>query len=406
MPWDVVPAVMPWDVGWQEVGRGLDANAVNWAQSNPLVAAAVLAGIALLLVTVWYVIRWYRRPKGKSFQRVLARQETVAILLHPNPDPDAMAAAMGVAFLAESVDTETVMRFPGEIRHQENRAFRTILDLDLAVVESAADIEEPEVVLVDHNEARGFVNAGDISPLAVVDHHPGAGEGSAFTDVRPDYGASSTILTEYLRAVGFDVIDPDATNGHRQFLPTAVATGLTYGILSDTANLTKGCTEAEFAAAAFLYDGVDQDLLDRIANPQVDSEVLEVKARAINNREVEGPYAFSHIGEVSNVDAIPQAADELLMLEGVTAVVVGGVKDGTLHLSGRSRDDRVHMGDALNRAVDGIPQSDAGGHARMGGGQVALEYMEGLGPGSGLSMDEFEERLFRSMAGEEITTAV
>jgi hypothetical protein len=60
------------------------------------------------------------------------------------------------------------------------------------------------------------------------------------------------------------------------------------------------------------------------------------------------------------------------------------------------------MGKALERAVDGIPQSGAGGHARMGGGQVELEYMEGLGPGSGLSIDEFEERLFRSLAGEEV----
>lgn len=397
---------MLWDVGLRGVGRSLKGATLNWVESNPLLTAAVVAGAVLVLIATWYGLRWYFRPKGRTFRRLLAKQDTVGILLHPNPDPDAMAAAIGVAYLAETVDTETVIRFPGEIRHQENRAFRTILDLDLTVVESAADIEEQAVILLDHNEPRGFVNAGDISPLAVVDHHPGDGEGTAFTDVRPGYGASATIITEYLQSVGLEVIDPDATNGKKEYLPTAVATGLTYGIMSDTAHLTKGCTEAEFSAAAFLYNGVDQDLLDRIANPQVDAEVLEVKAKAINEREVNGPYAISHIGDVSNVDSIPQAADELLMLEGVTAVVVCGVKDGTLHLSGRSRDDRVHMGNALKRAVDGIPQSGAGGHARMGGGQIALEYMEGIGPGTGLSMEEFTERLFRSMAGEEIQTAV
>jgi nanoRNase/pAp phosphatase (c-di-AMP/oligoRNAs hydrolase) len=393
---------MPWDAGRQQIEQVLGRGTLDWVLSNPMVSAGAVLGLFVVLVLGWYLVRWYRRPAGESFRRLLARESAVTILLHPNPDPDAMAAAMGVAHLAETVDTETTMRFPGEIRHQENRAFRTILGLELEVVEAAGELAEP-VILVDHNEPRGFRNAGAVEPIAVVDHHPGEGTGSRFTDVRPAYGACATIVTEYFEAIGFDARiadrDEDTPPG---VLPTSVATGLTYGILSDTTNLTKGCTNAEFAAAAFLYDGVDQDLLDRIANPQVDAEVLEVKARAINGREVDGPYAVSHIGEVSNVDAIPQAADELLKLEGVTAVVVGGIKDGVLHLSGRSRDDRVHMGKALERAVDGIPQSGAGGHARMGGGQVELEYMEGLGPGSGLSIDEFEERLFRSLAGEEV----
>jgi nanoRNase/pAp phosphatase (c-di-AMP/oligoRNAs hydrolase) len=137
----------------------------------------------------------------------------------------------------------------------------------------------------------------------------------------------------------------------------------------------------------------------------MDAEILDVKAAAIRKREVNGPFAVSHIGAVENVDAIPQAADELLRLEGVTAVVVGGKKNGTLHLSGRSRDDRVHMGKALERAVEGIPQASAGGHARMGGGQLSIPHMEGLGPGSGVSLEEFTDRLFRSMSGEEVVEA-
>ena len=93
-----------------------------------------------------------------------------------------------------------------------------------------------------------------------------------------------------------------------------------------------------------LAPGVDEDALDRIANPQVSGETLDVKARAIAGRQVEGSFAVSDVGTLSNADAIPQAADELITLEGITAVVVVGERDGTVHLSGRSRDDRVHMG--------------------------------------------------------------
>jgi len=296
--------------------------------------------------------------------------------------------------------------YSGEIRRPENRAFQTVLDLDFDRIESVDDVDAEAVVLVDHNRARGFPGAEQINPVAVVDHHPGDGEGDRFTDVRTDYGACSTILASYFNELEFEFTESQ-TNGEidietapAETIPTALATGMMYGIQSDTRSLTNGCTSSDFAAAAFLYDGMDGDLLNRIANPQVDAEVLEVKARAINDRSVRNAFAVADVGEVSNADAIPQAADELSQLEGVTAVVVMGQKDDTLHLSGRSRDDRVHMGKTLRAVVDEIPMANAGGHARMGGGQLSVEHMEGLGPGDGLDREEFVDRLFDAMAGE------
>ncbi|MEA5409196.1 bifunctional oligoribonuclease/PAP phosphatase NrnA [Haloarculaceae archaeon H-GB2-1] len=320
--------------------------------------------------------------------------------MHPNPDPDAMSCAMAVAELAEASDTETVLQYPGQIRHQENRAFETVLDVRFDRVESSADLSGEAVVLVDHNEPRGFHGAAEVRPKAVVDHHPGAGTGQEFTDIRVDYGACATVFAEYFRELGYESVEPDEVNDGTSSLSPAVATGLLYGILSDTKDLTKGCTDQEFEAASYLYPAVDENALDRIANPEVDAEVLDVKARAIQNRTVQNAFAFSDVGEVSNVDAIPQAADELLRLEGVTAVVIAGEHDGTWHLSGRSRDDRVHMGKVLESTVDDIPMANAGGHARMGGGQLSLEHMRGLGPSDGLSRPQFVDRLFAAMAGD------
>ncbi len=86
------------------------------------------------------------------------------------------------------------------------------------------------------------------------------------------------------------------------------------------------------------------------------------------------PYAFSEVGEVSNTDTIPQAADELETLEGVSAVVIVGEKEGTMRIAGRSRDDRVHIGRAIEAVVDDIPMAEGGGHARMGGGKVPVKH--------------------------------
>ena len=393
------------DAAASGVGAGDPSDAAAAvAEQDPLVLGAAVVGLLAVLVALWWGIRWFRRTPGQQFISHLADHEDVSVLMHPNPDPDAMASALAVAEFADHAGVDTSLQYPGQIRHQENRAFETVLDLDFDHVDTANDLVSDNVVLVDHNEPRGFSGAGRVDPIAVVDHHPGEGTGSEFTDVRPDHGSCASILSEYFQQQNWEPVSPKeeaALNGDAgRVLSSDTATGLLYGIQSDTKHLTKGCSEAEFTASAYLYEGIDEDSLDRIANPQVDAEVLDVKARAINERVVRNAFAVADVEEVSNADAIPQAADELLRLEGVTAVVIVGIKDGTLHLSGRSRDDRVHMGRTLEAVVDDIPMASAGGHARMGGGQLSVNHMEGLGPGDGVKRDQFTDRLFEAMSGE------
>lgn len=367
--------------------------------ADPIVLSlAVLATVVLGIVVWWLFRRFYPPSPGVRLKRELGDHDAVAVLMHPNPDPDAMSCAMGVAEIAAAVGTDAILQYPGEIRHQENRAFRTVLDLDLDRIEAADELAADAVVLVDHNTPRGFTGAQMVEPIVVVDHHPGNGSGSELTDVRTEYGAASTVVTEYLQEVGA-TFDADGTDEAVVVSPE-LATGLIYGIQSDTNHLTKGCSAADFDACAFLFPQIDEGLLDRIANPQVSDDVLQVKADAIKNKRVEGSFAICDVGEVSNVDAIPQAADELMHLEGVTAVVIFGEHEETLHLSGRSRDDRVHMGETLRHVVSDIPMANAGGHARMGGGQLSVDHMNGIGPAEGIGKSEFEERLFSALAGE------
>ncbi|WP_138005161.1 DHH family phosphoesterase [Halalkalirubrum salinum] len=382
------------------------AELADFVQSEP---ALVFAGVvfALGLIAAAYLVARWRRPKGKRFAKLIGERDEITILMHPNPDPDAMSAAMGVAALAEQFDTESTIQYAGQIRHQENRAFQTVLDLEFDPIDHVTDLDAEDVVLVDHNEPRGFTGADGVLPIAVVDHHPGDGTGEFFTDVRTDYGASASIIAEYFRDIGATPVPADrhaSETRSKYTLPSAVATGLLCGILTDTNRLTIGATAADFDAAAYLYPGVDDDRLDRITNPAVDAEVLEVKARAIAGRKIRGSFAVCDVGSINNADAIPQAADELIRLEGVTAVVICGERNGTLHISGRSRDDRVHMGRALENAVEHVPNAGAGGHARMGGGTIQLQ--PGLpdggetSPESQFSRDSFTDRLFKSLAGD------
>ncbi|MFB6280851.1 MAG: bifunctional oligoribonuclease/PAP phosphatase NrnA [Haloferacaceae archaeon] len=373
--------------------------------------AAVVAAVAVVVLAAAgaYLVYRHRRPAGRRLFALLTEQETVTVLVHPNPDPDAMAAAMGVAALAEQAGTAATIRYSGAVGHRENRAFRTVLDVGMEPIARATDLGDDPVVLVDHNRARGFEGAADVQPIAVIDHHPGDGRGEAFTDVRTGYGAAASLVGEYFRDVGAEPIPPGdhATEVSAAFtVPSGVATGLLYGILSDTDDLTRGASPADFAVASYLRPGVDEELLDRIANPQVSTEVLEAKARAIAGREVRGPFAVSDVGALSNADALPQAADELAALEGVTAVVVCGEVDGVVRLSGRSRDDRVHMGRVMERVVEDWPDAAGGGHARMGGGQIPRPRSDDAADGGmdlgGAEVDRsaLTDRLFAAMSGE------
>lgn len=364
-------------------------NVTQFALENPRTAAVAIAAVAGLFVA-FFIVRYLLRSKAKRLIETLEPLSSISVLMHPNPDPDAMASAIGVKELAESVDTAVTIQYAGEIRHPENRAFETVLELEFHQIETADELQD-DVVLVDHNVVRGFEGAKDLEPIAIVDHHPGDGKGTEFTDVRPEQGSCASIVASYLRDRGWR---PEADSASKT-LDSDLATGLLYGIQADTTAFTRGCTAAEFDAASYLFPAADPDALDRIANPQVDTETLEVKARAIDNRNIRGSFLVSQVGDVSNLDSLPQAAEELVRLEGVTATVVTGERDGHLHLSGRSRDDRVHMGKCIKAAVSPISEASGGGHARMGGGQIQLEETSQNRDSS----SDVEERLFAAMNG-------
>lgn len=382
---------------------------------DPLTVGAGIGLLALVLVVVWWWLRLRYRPAAAVLQARLAKVDEVAVLTHPQPDPDAMASAAAVAHLAESAGTTARVQYPGEIRHPENRAFVTVLDLSLDRVADADDLAADDVVLVDHQQPRGFAGASEVDPYAVVDHHPDEGVVAAFADVRPTYGACASLVAEYFEDL--DAVQRAgevssargslSASGDRPVLGETLATGLAYGILSDTKFLTRGNSRAEFAAMEYLSPVVDEGLLDRIANPQVDASVAETRARGVLERDERPPFVVSDVGPVANLDAIPGTAEELIDLEGITAAAVVGEKDGTLYVSGRSRDDRVHVGRALEAAVADLPGAGAGGHARMGGGQIPLEAVAELGPASGVlgtgvlqTRAQLHDRLFDAMAGE------
>ena len=304
--------------------------------------------------------------RAHSLGQLLGEIEgTLGVILHDNPDPDAIASGIALTHLARTMGVEAEPFYGGDISHQENRALVNLLDLELTELEPLdRSVENGElpfdaIALVDHSLPG--VNdrlPGELAVDLVIDHHPPHGPIDArHIDVRPDVGATSTILAEYLTELNVEV---DET----------LATALLFGIRTDTNDFSRGASPLDFETAARLVPDVDEDALERIEDPTVSRETLTTIARVIREAQVRDGTATSCIGRLADRDSLAQAAEQLMNMEGISATLVYGFSDGTIYLSGRARGSRVDIGDVLRDAFDQI--GSAGGHAEMGGGQLPL----------------------------------
>src|SRR5262245_7428388 len=138
-----------------------------------------------------------------SLLEALDRQRSLVILPHDNPDPDALASAAAIKYLASTLlEKDAQIVLGGIVGRAENRAMLTYLNITLVPVGDVHLNGDTGVVLVDTQPGRSNNSLPEgVTPLAVIDHHPAYARYAdvPFLDLRDQYGATSTILTEYIR---------------------------------------------------------------------------------------------------------------------------------------------------------------------------------------------------------------
>ena len=287
----------------------------------------------------------------------------LAILTHDNPDPDSIASAVALQAIAEAHGVEADILYDGDIGHQENRAFVNLLGIELLAlseVESLADY--PLIALVDHMKSGELGLDTDVDIF--IDHYePETDYDAGFIDVRPNVSSTSTILTKYIQE--FDLSPSEA-----------VATALLYGIRAETLDFKRDTTPADLTAAAYLYPFANHDTLEQVESPSMSPETLDVLAEAIQNRQVQGSHLVSNAGFIRDRDALAQAAQHLLNLEGITTTAVFGIADDTIYLAARSKDIRINIGNILDDAYGGI--GEAGGHSTQASVEIPLGLFTGI----------------------------
>ena len=292
----------------------------------------------------------------------------MAIRIHRSPDPDSVASAVALQAIAASRDVEADILYSGEIGHKENRAFVNLLGIGLVHADEAdaSDTEYDTVAVIaplkgdEPDQEQEYEADADL----VIDHYEHDHEhDAAFADIRPNLSSTSTILTKYIQELD---LTPDET----------VATALLYGIRAETMEFKRDTTPADLTAAAYLYPFADHDTLEQVESPSMSAETLDVLAEAIRNREVEGSHLVSNAGFVRDQDALSQAAQHLLNLEGVTTTAVFAIADNVIYLTARSKDIRVDIGRILEDAFGEI--GDTGGHSTEATAEIPLGIFTGI----------------------------
>lgn len=289
--------------------------------------------------------------------------ERVLILMQDEPDPDAIASALALrAVLGRNKTVAPIATF-GTITRPENRAMARILEIEVEQIKPRALEEYDRLAIVDAQPSF-FEQALDDVDL-VIDHHPEETPVRArLKDIRPSYGATATILIEYLRAI-------DAK------LTQRLATALLYGIKADTQHLERGATRADMEAFAFVHAHANLSALRRIERPALPPEAFDLLGVAIARRHVAGGVVYSHLGPVAYPELVAQFADFFLQVEGVEWSVVSGVVGGELHVSVRNVGYVRAAGEVIREAFGDI--GGAGGHRSMAKAVVRLRDWRAAG---------------------------
>jgi len=291
-------------------------------------------------------------------------QGRMLIVVHDNPDPDALGSACALALLARATgNARSRICCEGFIGRAENRTLARELRLKLLPAARVNWKNWPVIALVDAQPSSGNNSfPSRMVPQIIIDHHPELklSRRARYVDIRPHYGSCASILVEYLTAAGV-AIPPD------------LAAALCYSISTDTQDLVRAATPADVQAYVQLYPLADKRALGRILHPRLHHDYYSIVARAILSSFTYANIIGAHLGEIQHPDSVSLVADLLLRHERMAWSFVTGVWKGELCISLRGLHGRGHAGTTL-RGVLG-KRGRGGGHGTMAGGKIPLNSM-------------------------------
>lgn len=301
------------------------------------------------------------KDRIQRLRQLLKTKKFGLIVIQDNPDPDAIAAALALKKLFnELANIPCSISHGGTVGRAENRALVRYLQLNLRPIDQLNLQDFDAIAMVDTQPGTGNNSLPVcLLPEVVIDHHPirKITRTVPLIDIRKEYGATSTILCEYLIQAN---VTPDAP----------LATALLYGIRSDTQDLGRDASKADITAFQWLYSLANPRMLAEIQRGRVERDYFKLLHQALSNAVVLGPAITTNLGEIKNPDIVGEVADMLLRDDETNWSLAYGVYNGKMLLSLRTSQLALSAEKVVRKLTARI--GTGGGHDQFAGGQIPL----------------------------------
>ena len=321
--------------------------------------------------------------KRKSWQTQLdefysrfASKDSVLVTI--DPDPDAIGSALAVKRLLWHKVASTSVGIIRPVRRLNNLAMVRLLRLPLFLLNTLDTRKSDKVVLVDSQPSHNDLFKR-FHYTAVIDHHPqNQAVNTSFCDVRPEYGSTSTIMTQYLRAAK---IKPSQ----------ALATALLYGIKTDTRNFERHTLIEDIEAFRYLFEYADHNILRKIEISDLSLSDTKFFHKAFERKHVVRDRIFVYLDQVPSSDILVEVAEFMLKIHDISWSIVSGIHQDNLIIVVRNHGHRKDAGRLVRRSFGSL--GCAGGHQAMARAEIPLNRLsEVIGSLSSTSIERFVQR--------------
>lgn len=331
-----------------------------------------------------------RKETELNYERLMEMvhpDDSLLLLMHGSPDPDAVASAMALREILQKTKGLSKSAFCATepLIRQQNIEFVSSLRIYIQHI-NQVDIDAYRLVaLLDAQPSFLSSSLSFMKPQIVFDHHPCEGEWSAeLADIRPNYGALSSVLTEYLLCSHVKA----SRNVH---------TALMYGIKTDTDNFNRSTIIEDISAYTYHTKYANMQFIRRIELNQTPDRFLKYYNYAYHHMNNFRGRRVCFLGNVESADVCVQIADFYLRLIGTYYVVVAGIVGDRFIIIFRGDGYRQNCGEMAQRAFGSAGKG--GGHRSAARMEIPIDVLKENLSGD-LSQRNVEKFLFRSLRSE------
>ena len=297
------------------------------------------------------------KEKLDNFLRLFDHNSKVLIII--NADPDSIASAMAVKRLLWRRVKEIVIAYFNKITRPDNLAMIKYTEPGIVGLDEIQKENHNTFVIVD-SQPDHHENFLKFNYDAIIDHHPLTDDNARFVDIRPDFGACSTMMTQYLKA--------------KKIKPSLkLAAALMIGIKTDTLNFTRHTSLNDIKAFQYLYQFADNNIVVKVERAALSQDDLDFLCQAIKQRKILHNRVFFHAGKITKPDELVIVADFFLTLVQVNWSIVSGIYGEKLIIIIRNDGLRKGAGKTAREAFD--IYGSAGGHKTMARAELDLNLI-------------------------------